>query len=326
MTLDDNLTNNMIEISGSIGMVKLFKNDKNVYIFYDDHSNISYCKNSNSVFLYDIFDKIIENSSDYVILLEEPFVSNYSNIKFLWNNTPHVIKFRNFYKKIISKCADKKKCKVFPVDVRLILCDVSMDELISNINNDEYFSNYNVTLQEYFKYILHLFDKGIDEQINNKDIEFLKKVFDKFKHDIYYIKLKEQFNIFYDKFINLNKCTLFKDFLKKNSDDNYTFSAGYPFENETNEIDKTNNIFLDQYDKLINGIMELYTYILLSGMNYKNIIIYSGYYHSNNLSYILKKYCNYDNKYTIGNVVDIEKKSEETIKNCLLIDKKIFKL
>lgn len=322
MALNDN-PKNMIEISGSIGLVKLFKNDKNVFIFYDDHSNTTYCKNSDSVFLYDIFDKIIENNSDYVILLEEPFVSNYSNIKFLWNNTPHIIKFRNFYKKIISRCVDKKKCKVFPVDIRLIICDVSMDELMANINVDEYFTDYNITLQEYFKYILYLFDKEGEKQIdeiNNNDIKFLKKVFDKFNHDIYYKKLKEQFDIFYDKFIHLNKKMLIKYFLKNNINDNYTFSTGYPFENTTN------NIFLDQYDKLINGIMELYIHILISGMNYKNIIIYSGYYHSNNLSYILKKYYNYDTKYIVGNVSDIEKKPEETIKNCLLVDKKIFEL
>jgi hypothetical protein len=312
---------NIVKISGSIGMTKLVKDEKNIYIFYDDHSNISYCKNTDSIFLYDVFDEIVKNTS-YIILLEEPFINNYSNVKFLWNETPHIIKFRNFYKKVIKKCSDTKICNVFPIDIRLIICDVSIDELVLNINSDDYFNNYKISVFEYFKYLLYLFDyiEWDEKLFSNSDpnIKFLKKVFSKYIDDIYYIKLKYQFNKLYEKFIILNKHIEIKLFIRKYNDDISDFFTGYPFENN-NE-----NIFLDQYDKLINGIMEFYTYILISGMNYKNIIIYCGYYHSNNLAYILKKFYNFTDIYRIGNTENIEKKNDIEISNCLYIDKKIF--
>jgi len=317
-----NNNTNIIKISGSIGMKKLIKNNKNIFMFYDDHSNISYCKNEGSVFLHDVFDKIINNTSDYIILLEEPFVGNYSNIKFLWNETPHVIKFRNFYKKIIKKCSDSKKCNVFPIDIRLILCDVSIDELVSNINSETYFDNYKISVLEYFKHMLYLFDyiSWKEELFKDSDpnIKFIKKVFNEFKQDKYYLKLLNQFEKIFFTFIEPNKNIEIKLFIKKYKDNLYDFFTGYPFENN-NEY-----IFLDQYDKLINGIMEFYTYILLSCMNYKNIIIYSGYYHSNNLSYILNKYYDFSIIYEIGNTEDIEKKDDANINNCIYVNKKIF--
>ena len=52
-----------IKISGSIGMVHLKKKDKmkNVFIYYDDHSNKNYCSSNDSMFLYDLFESIREN-------------------------------------------------------------------------------------------------------------------------------------------------------------------------------------------------------------------------------------------------------------------------
>jgi hypothetical protein len=310
----------IIKISGSVGMIKLVKDNKNLYIFFDVHSNKLYCKDDDSIFIHDVFDKIIKTNSDYIILLEEPFVNNYSNIKLLWNDTPHIVKFRNFYKKIIKQCSDTKKCNVFPVDIRLIICDISMDELISNINSVNYFNDYKIYVYDYFKQLLYLFDYIDWDNKLFKDInlKILKKVLDKFKHDKYYIKLKEQFDKFNVRFIKPNSNVEIGIFLKKNQFILDKYFIGYPFENN-NE-----NIFLDQYDKLINGLMEMYIYILLSGMNNKNIIIYCGYYHSNNLTYILKKYYNFKNIYTTGIINNIEKKEDKDISNCLCIDKKIF--
>jgi hypothetical protein len=59
-------------------------------------------------------------------------------------------------------------------------------------------------------------------------------------------------------------------------------------------------------------------------MSYENVIIYSGYYHSNNLTNILTKYYNFTNVYEIGNTRDIEKKNNIKINNCLNVDKRIF--
>ncbi len=312
------MNNDIVKISGSIGMVKLVKNNKNLFIFYDDHSNVSYCKNNDSIFLYEIFDKIINDNTDYIILLEEPFIRNYSNIKFLWNDIPHVVKFRNFYKKIIKQCTNIKKCKVFPVDIRLIICDVSIDELLSNLHLEEYYANYKINVYEYFKQLLYLFDYIVIDEMN-VDMKFIKKIFDKFKFDDYYQKLKYQFDKLYNNFIHPNKFVEINIFLKENKKILYDLDLkGFPFENSNEDI------FLDQYDKLINAIMEFYTYILLSKLSVSNVIIYCGYYHSNNLTYILKKYYNYKDVYMVGNTTDIEKKDEKNITNCLHIDKKIF--
>lgn len=313
----------IIKVSGSIGMVKLVGNEKNIFIFYDDHSNISYCNSASSVFLYDVFHSMIKYNSNFIILLEEPFVKNYSNIKFLWNETPHIIKFRNFYKKIIKQCSDTKVCNVFPVDIRLIVCDISIDELVSNIKSDEYYSNFDITVNEYFKQILYLFDyiEWDDKLFKDCDsnLKFLKKVYKQYTHDKYYINLKAEFCKFYNSFIKHNLNMKIRNFIQKYNSKEYNFFTGYPFKNN-NE-----NVFLDQYDKLINGLMELYTYILLSGINNNNIIIYCGYYHSNNLVYILTKYYNYKNVYEIGNTQNIEKEEKNKhIYSCLNIDKKIF--
>ena len=319
--MNNSESSNIIKVSGSIGMVKLVKNNKNVFVFYDDHSNTTYCDNS-GIFLHDIFDNMIKPNSDYIILLEEPFVANYSNIKFLWNDTPHIIKFRNFYKKIIKQCENTKVCNVFPVDIRLIICDVSIDELISNINSVEYFTNYNISVFEYFKQLLYLFEYvEWDDKLfagTDTNLKLIKKVFNKYIQDKYYINLKLQFDKFFNTFVKPNIDIKIRDFIKKYNSNEWQFFTGYPFENN-NE-----NIFTDQYDKLINGVMEIYTYILVSGMTNKNVIIYAGYYHSNNLVYILKKYYNYKNVYEVGNTQNVEKEEKKQISNCLHINKKIF--
>lgn len=320
-----NINNDKIKISGSIGMVHLKNKEKskNVYIYFDDHSNKNYCSSNDSIFLYDLFENIQKENKDHIILLEEPFVNNYSNIKFLWNDTPHIIKFRNFYKKIIKKCSITKICYIFPIDVRLIICDISMDELLANSNDPKYFEKYNVTIMEYFIYILYLFNY-INFDYNNelfkkcdKNIIFIKKVFDTDLTCKYYKKLKNEFDIFYKKFIEPNKLMKIFDFINKYKNGIYTFNAGYPFENSNYDN------FLDQYDKLINGIMECYTFILITKLKNKNVSIYAGYYHSNNLTYILSKYYSYDKIYQVGNTENIEENNND-IKNCLYINKNIF--
>lgn len=319
-----NIMKDKIKISGSIGMVFLKNriNKKNIYIYFDDHSNKNYCNSPDSIYLDDLFNDITKIHNDHIILLEEPFISNYSNIKFLWANTPHVIKFRNFYRKISKKCSDKKECYIFPFDIRLNICDVSMDDLIHNINDDEYFKKYDISVILYFRYILYLFDYiAYNEKIfkdTDNNIIFIKKVFDTHLDSEYYKKLKEQFDYFYNHFIEPNKKIKICEFLKNNKHGSYNFLSGYPFIND----DKHN--FLDQYDKLINGIMEFYAFILLNGFKAKNISIYAGYYHSNNLTHILCNYLNYEQVYQIGNTENIEHKQDNKIMNCLHIEKKIF--
>ena len=315
------MDNSIIKISGSIGMIILQNSNKKVYLFHDDHSNKKYCTGEN-LFLYDLLENIKNKNNDTAIFLEEPFVNKYSNIKFLWNDTPHVIKFRNFYKKIIKQCSKSKICYVYPIDVRLIICDISMDELLANIEDSKYFEKYNITITEYFRYILYLFDYiDYHEELfadSDKNLIFIKKVFNTHLNCEYYKKLKEQFDVFYTYFIEPNKTMKIYDFLNINKEGLYRFTAGYPFENSNYDD------FLDQYDKLINGIMECYTFILIIGLKSKNISIYAGYYHSNNLTFILGNYYNYDKLYKIGNTENIEDIDNKNIKNCLFINKNIF--
>ena len=313
------MTNNIIKISGSIGLVILQKDKKKIFIFYDDHSNIKYC-NNNDIFIHDIFEQIHNNNNNTLILLEEPFINDYSKIKFLWSDIPHITLFRKFYKKIINKCTNKKICYTFPIDIRLCLVDVSLDELYDNINDSNYFNDYNISVNDYFKFIYYLFDT---ENINSNNIIdtniiFIKKVFSIFKDCIYYIKLKEKLNFIIDKFIKHNSNIKIHDFIKKNKSVLYEYCKGYPFTN--NNL----NNFQDQYDKLLNGIMEFYTFILIYGLNYQNYIVNAGYYHANNLEYILTKFYKFNKIFSIGNTDNIESKNSNEITSCLHIDKNIL--
>ena len=168
------------------------------------------------------------------------------------------------------------------MDIRLIICDISMDELLLNIEDTKYFEKFNISIIQYFKYILYLFEYiEYDEKIFtgcDKNILFIKKVFNTHLDSEYYKKLKEQFDIFYLKFIEPNKTIKIYDFINMFKDGVYSFYSGYPFENSND------NNFLDQYDKLINGIMEFYIFILITSLKAKNISLHSGYYHSNNLT------------------------------------------
>ena len=98
--------------------------------------------------------------------------------------------------------------------------------------------------------------------------------------------------------------------IKNNNFNNFLFCKGYPFYNIN-----INN-FEDQYDKLINGIMEFYIIILIIGLNKKNIFLYTGSYHSSNINFILKKIFNFNKIY------NIQKKNNKNYIN--IIDLKII--
>ena len=311
------MNNNLIKVSGAIGLIILQKDNKKVYIFFDDHANKNYCQDNN-IFINDIFEIITKSNNDTIILLEEPFVDNLSNIKFLWNDTPHIIMFRKFYKKIINQCINKKICNTYPVDIRLCIFDISIDELFDNIDNINYFKDFDISVKEYFKYILYLFNFDILDQNNtsDKNIFFIKKVFDRFVNTLYYQKLLKEFKIFYDKFIKNNINIKIYDFIKRYQKYSLTNIKGYPFINENYED------FQDQYDKLINGIMEYYAFILITCLEYKNLILYTGFYHAINLSWIMEKYYNYKKIHSVGKTEFIDLLNNKN--NCLTIPKNIF--
>jgi hypothetical protein len=310
---------NNITISGAIGLSILKNGLKKVYIFNDDHSNINYCKRG--VFLPSYLENI-DNNLDTTILLEEPFIEDDTKLKYLWKETPHVELSRKHYDNTIKKCLTTGICYTFPIDIRLCLVDFSLDDIYANIENEEYFLDLNMTIDEYLRYIKYLFnnnDLELDEKNKEKNIFFIKNIFEKFKETYYYYYLKKRFDEFYSKFINHKKHMQIRDFIRLNNNKSYEFCEGYPFNNSNHHV------FIDQYDKLINGIMEFYICILIFGISRNNTVIYTGYYHGNNLAYILKNIYRFELIKEYGVTRDIEKHlTLINISNCLQIDKKYF--
>jgi hypothetical protein len=314
-----------VNISGAIGLSILIKNNKKIFIFYDDHNNKKYCKesdNDNKLFISKFCEQLINKYKNNVILiLEEPFIEKNDNIKVLWENTKHLYLFRNFYTKLINVCSNDKICYGFPTDIRLAIVDFSFDKSYLNKNTDD--ANYQVKVYKYFNKILFIFDLNeLDKEYYNSEIIiFIKKVFSHFINGKYYINLKNKINKFYNEFLinNINK-TLFE--ILNMHVELYKFKKGYPF-NENNDNDLEYNFF-DEFDNILSAIMEFYMTIIIT-TNSKNIkLIYAGYYHSLNLKFILNKYYGYDILYENGITDNIEYENENKIKNCITIDKSLI--
>lgn len=308
-----------IKISGVIGLTILQKNNKKIYIFFDDHSNINYCETG--IFLPNFLETISVDINT-LILLEEPFLERNKQLKILWEDVHHIKLSRNYYDKSIKKCLKDRICLTIPIDIRLNLFIFSLDDVYNNIDNDEYFNDILISIDEYLKYIRFLFGEiELDEnkENHNKNIFFIKKIFDNYKKTYYYIQLKNCENNFYNTFIKNKRNLSLKNFIRQNRNITFEFCQGYPF------INSNENIFLDQYDKLINAIMEFYTCIVTFIMNKDRTIIYTGFYHGTNLLYILKNIYNFNVIKEYGITENIENHSNASnISNCLLIDKLDF--
>lgn len=317
---------NLINISGSIGLSLLEEEStgKKVYIFYDDHSNKEYCK-TNNFFTNNLFEYFYLTKENPIFLLEEPFVSSGENLFELWSDSLHIVKFKNFYYKLASKCRDGHKCKAYPTDLRLSLIDVSIEQIYENLSNPHYFDDYDITIEYYFRNLFYLFDidnyyntsKNYKNESPDKIIEFIKKVFSIFKNTNYYINLKNKVWGFYFNFIKGNEDTKIYDFVRSKYSHNFYYTKGYPF------LDSNEYTMSDQIDKIFSGLMEFYIVILTNFIDNPNIIINAGYYHCNNIEFILTNYFHYKLIYNTG-YTSISKIDESGIKNCLLIDKQFL--
>ena len=306
---------NATQISGSIGIKVLYNSnlDKKIFIFYDDHSNIKYCKNTNQnqTFISDFFNKI--HNEDIALILEEPFMDPDSKIKILWDNSRHLFLFRKFYTKLMSKCSNKKICKIFPFDIRLTIFDISPDEIIFNLN--EPISEYKIKSCDYFQNIFFLFELNDYEPNKKSMIYFIKKVFDVYKKSSFYKSLKKRVIDFNKKYDLMSNNKTIYDLIKENNvNSNFIYEEGYPF------INNHNDNFIDQLDKIASAIMEFYSLILIMLLPNKNMVIYAGYYHSNNLAYILNKHYDFIVEYKNGITDDIESVNSSKINNCINID------
>jgi len=307
----------MIKISGIIGLSILYnkKFDKKIFIFYDDHSNNKYCvdKSNTNLFISDLLDNI--QNEDIGMILEEPFIETDSKIKILWEDSNHLILFRKFYKKLMNKCSNKKICKLFPIDIRLSIFEISPDEIILNLSNHK--NEYNIPVNKYFENIHYLFDIKNKYIKSNSVCVFIKKVLNIYKTSEFYIYLKDKILNFTKKYkLDISEDTIYNLIKENNKSSNFIYEQGFPF------YSNMNNNFIDEMDKITSSIMELYTIILLLLLPNKNIIFYGGYYHSNNITYILQKKYNFNLEYNIGNTENIEKKNLKEIISCIKIEKK----
>lgn len=308
-----------IKISGAIGTKILHNSElnKKVFIFYDDHSNTKYCnKNKSQNFISEFFNKIFDK--DIALILEEPFIEADSKIKILWDDSTHLYLFRKFYTKLINKCSNKKICKIFPFDIRLSIFDVSPDEIIFNL--DEPSKEYYIDIDSYFKQIFYLFDLNNYEPEEDSICRFIKKIFEIYKDSKFYKFLKKRIIKFNKEYIIPNTDKTIYDLIKEyNKTSNFIYEEGFPF------INNHNNNFVDQVDKISSGIMELYSLILILLLPNKNIVLYAGYYHSNNLAYIIKKYYNFKEEYSTGITENIENINISNIENCIRISNNSLK-
>lgn len=118
---------NMINLSGAIGIVKLYKKYgnkiKKIYIFSDNHDNNIYCnKEFNKT--YNIID-FIKKNKDYQILLEEININNNINkFKLLWQ-APHTLALQQLYR--------NNTTYINPIDIRNKFIDFTLET--DNIND-----------------------------------------------------------------------------------------------------------------------------------------------------------------------------------------------
>jgi hypothetical protein len=312
-----------IKISGAIGIKILYNSliNKKIFIFYDDHSNTNYCKFDNfksktNLFISELFNEIIDK--DIAMILEEPFIESNSKIKILWENSEHLILFRKFYTKLMDKCSNKKICKLFPIDIRLSIFEISPDEIIFNLTEPR--QEYNIILNKYFHNIHYLFDLNKSNEQVNKICLFIKKVFDVYKTSDFYKFLKEKIINFTEKYNIYTSNETIYEIIKQNSHlSNFVYEEGYPYSS------KHKDNFIDEMDKISSAIMELYSLILILLLGNKNIIFFAGYYHSNNIAHILQKYYNFNLEFSSGTTDNIHKTNSKKIKNCIKINKKHFK-
>ena len=332
-----------ISISGTIGLtiLKGDKTNKLVYLFFDDHSSKEYCDSKsnkgNKIFVNDIYKFFEQKYKNPIFLLEEPFILEDEKLLSLWDNSEHLKKLQNFYSESINKCGTQAVCNSIPIDIRLSLFDVSIEELVSHILDKEYYNELNYYTPFYFKNLLYLFgiinekdyiemliiNDNLEEESNidpeqSSNILFLRKIFDLFSNTYYYKKLYEKVYKFYTNYVFANKNVLLYNFMKNNLDIDYTFDEGFPF------TLRTYKGMLDEFDHVLNGVMEFYIVILINNLKNDFLIVNTGLSHTLNIKFILEKYYNYNIEYEVGIT-----KLEQIIKNvkyinCIQVDNKFL--
>jgi hypothetical protein len=250
---------------------------------------------------------------DVVIILEELFIEDGDDttIKVLWQDSEHLLLFRKFYSKLIKKCSKTKICKLFPIDIRLNLFEISPEEIVFNLDDNAKKNLYLIQVKKYFENLDYLFNADSITTQSNSVIKFIKKVFNIYSQTNFYKELKKRIDIFFLKY-KINSCnlTIYQMIKQNKSLSNYKYEESFPYiHNHSN--------FIDDLDKIASGIMEMYSLILILILPNPNVIYYAGYYHSNNIAYMLEKNHNFVNKYSSGITSNVE--NHNNVSNCLEI-------
>lgn len=275
--------NDGINISGSIGINILTKNDRKIILFSDDHANIQYCKDNNSINIANLLYSKINDSN---IIIEE--VPRKQGVKLLglWK-TKHVEELKKLYL--------NNHNKITGIDIRPYLIDFSI-ELIDN--NEEYSSTI---LLVYLNKINNFFNskniyvdsnsikKKINECINNIN-EKNTGICNHFK------RLRTEFYNFYKK---LND----KNLLNKNL---YYILSNYKY-------------VLDKIEYFLDSIIEWYTILKIYSLEGTSFV-HTGLHHSKNIYYQLKNFYNFTSLYNYGYVNQFPK---HPISSCVFIPNKI---
>lgn len=276
-------------ISGSIGYIKLknYNNNKNIYLFLDNHNNTNYCNNSNKLFLDNFIKKFVLNNSNFCnkkkcnlnIFLEELLKDN-NNMLSLFKNSKHINKFFKFYKNILKKQYEQY---VYPFDIRQFLQIIDIVLIMDNNNNNNIKLLNCKYLFYYINILLNLNLDLNDIDFNLIDINIINNINDIKKQ---FIKIyNNPYLIIHYKLLITNTLKLYKKCNKS--------------------IKDCSEELLMEFSYLIDNIMEFYCILLIITNFETEIIIYAGAYHCLNIANQLINNYKYKLKYN-STTIDIK--------------------
>jgi|688.fasta_scaffold327667_2 hypothetical protein len=341
------LNNNLIKykyLSGPVSLYYLKKNDKQIFLFGDEHSQLEYgCTQKKSINLIEFLDLIFLNSDKKIdFLVESRYYYIEPKAKIEGEQDLYITNLIHYYIKKGCFLRDKKKCsenypntRFHSVDYRFSNLCKSMKYIWDNMNKlldlsyDLDYSDKKFLIFRKFEKIMknmknmNTYDKleklinksfnckKLKEQIDNCDISIKNKIL-KYKRDVMIENNKLYKKKYNDTINKFNKMYLQKDKLF-----NYSFAGIY--------ADELCNIII--YATVV--IMDIYCLARLfkkfknndEQNMMKNVIIYAGAFHIENYLLFLTKYMNYKlelgTKATKKRCMDISKLPKLLFKNVL---------
>ena len=228
-------------ISGSIGVTILKKNNKNIIILADDHSNSSYCDNDhkNHKSIKEYLEKEL-NDGDQILLEEVP--RDGFNLQELWPESPHTQELKEYF---------LSEDKIDGIDIRPYIIPFSYDLLES----DKKLENY--PMKEYINLI--------DEFFNLKGKFYNKIIFKNIKNlQIKNSGLGKNFKFLFDKFKKLQE---------KINNENYTI--GYYFKNDIKFLEEINRLIdeIMEFNTLLSAFTTNKKSIIHAGLYHSHNMI-----------------------------------------------------